>query len=879
MEIFTTELRSKQTSYSPGVIQANTQTGPNKFAQTPNDTKTQDINKTAIITPTPSQQLPPLPNHKQTGHNQKREALRRRRDRKCSTTNVVRKRKSYGLWAVRRKYRKTKSTKKNTATNLMNCFGNETMIDKVGEGGDDEVDDGGDEDEVDGGGDDEVDGGEVDNGGDDKKDDGSDDEVDGGGGDEVDGGGDDKVDGGGERLAAKIWADEDAMDRFDDTRAALRYGIALYYSTTLNAPARNEWGGQSGTISHICDVFKLPSKKRRVVRRILDDLRWCEQRKAKFNGKDKRQHNKGRPVVIVPGSSDESIIADWMECNLGFRNTLIMVNTHRVEEGRQPVGRNAIMNAFDRMNPLIDKIDKVPQGSTHHEGWREARRNQTKQFLVMLGEISKDDLMREYPAGIPRAFDPDHLPTLTRNQVVFYDETHIEQEGGLTNSTGYQIRFPRDSDGNYLPPPASPSSATDASPVYAPLQSKVVFKYPGQSRLCLGVAAIKQIDGTVLGVKSKIFDYTAKRLISIQEWRRRINDEIKRVKGLKTNGKGSRWVGASDRQNKDEYWANDAIEYLPRVGRKGTLINTLLSDAGITTIADLAAASPSDLGHIRGIHQLHALTSAAKPGSCPNHSGVDHRLADNPYESKYKESWMNHIRQSTALKPFRPITDLVDFMMKESKALMANTVHANDWFFYHDALSLLTSKECRQYMENTYFDGIRAYDKWLIPTKDVNVGTKYNGRCVGNSPEFMPLDNSLNNDLQVSHRYHCAVTAHLPKDDPRKHTLATPKRITDGLKKIWENPVGAPNPERVVEDVNRAFDAFKTVYEADGNIVKGLANRNGHRNTKEGSLKWGGSRVKKSIIKEEKWLEPGAKDAFEDKKTFLKSKFLENLGF
>ena len=52
-----------------------------------------------------------------------------------------------------------------------------------------------------------------------------------------------------------------------------------------------------------------------------------------------------------------------------------MVYTRRVEEGRQPVGRNAIMNAFDRMNPRVDKIQKVSQSSTSHNGWREARKN------------------------------------------------------------------------------------------------------------------------------------------------------------------------------------------------------------------------------------------------------------------------------------------------------------------------------------------------------------------------------------------------------------------------------------------------------------------------------------------------------------------------
>ena len=39
-----------------------------------------------------------------------------------------------------------------------------------------------------------------------------------------------------------------------------------------------------------------------------------------------------------------------------FRNTLILVSTHRVEEGRQLVGRNAVMNAFDRMQPKVELI-------------------------------------------------------------------------------------------------------------------------------------------------------------------------------------------------------------------------------------------------------------------------------------------------------------------------------------------------------------------------------------------------------------------------------------------------------------------------------------------------------------------------------------------
>ena len=59
----------------------------------------------------------------------------------------------------------------------------------------------------------------------------------------------------------------------------------------------------------------------------------------------------------------------------------------------------------------------------------------------------------------------------------------------------------------------------------------------------------------------------------------------------------------------------------------------------------------------------------------------------------------------------------------------------------------------------------------------------YHEKCVDNSPECMPLDNSLNYDLQLGHRHHCAVTAQLPHTDERKYSLTTQLRIARGIKK------------------------------------------------------------------------------------------------
>mgnify|MGYP007048498132 CR=1 FL=1 len=174
-------------------------------------------------------------------------------------------------------------------------------------------------------------------------------------------------------------------------------------------------------------------------------------------------------------------------------------------------------------------------------------------------------------------------------------------------------------------------------------------------------------------------------------------------------------------------------------------------------------------------------------------------------------------------------------MVNESQELMNGTRFENDWVFYHDALSQLTSNDTREWMNNTVINGKTISERWLIPKFKLSENTPYDRRPVGNSPEFMPLDNSLNNDIQSSHLHHCIATAHLPSTDVRKYSLSTPKIISRGITRIWNNPAGPPSSSRIVHDVLQAIDAIEVVYRADGAIVPGLADRNGIRYDKSGS--------------------------------------------
>ncbi len=95
--------------------------------------------------------------------------------------------------------------------------------------------------------------------------------------------------------------------------------------------------------------------------------------------------------------------------------------------------------------------------------------------------------------------------------------------------------------------------------------------------------------------------------------------------------------------------------------------------------------------------------------------------------------------------------DVVEHIMQESNRIMQGTKHANDWYFYHDALSQLTAKDMQNWLVEKGYK-----EKWLLPLKGLNKGTVYENRPIGDSPEMMPLDTSLFEDLHAGVHRHAA---------------------------------------------------------------------------------------------------------------------------
>ena len=157
----------------------------------------------------------------------------------------------------------------------------------------------------------------------------------------------------------------------------------------------------------------------------------------------------------------------------------------------------------------------------------------------------------------------------------------------------------------------------------------------------------------------------------------------------------------------------------------------------------------------------------------------DHRTHQNPYHSKWGPiEGEKKIRNCAALNKFCCIKELVIHIVDESKAMFKGTDHENNWFFYHDALSVMTSADTIAWMR-----GEGYLKHWMLPQNGLLDGTRYENKIPGDSPELMPMDSTLNKDIDDSGKRHVAVTCHLEWSkeykDQRKFSLATPKEGND----------------------------------------------------------------------------------------------------
>ena len=152
---------------------------------------------------------------------------------------------------------------------------------------------------------------------------------------------------------------------FQKDNQAERTEIAHVYRFVLHGPPPEEWDGNHGSIRKVCDMFGWKANNHNKHRKIRSIFLECEELLCKglsFNQNKSKKLRTGRPPVILPGSVEEGIIADWMEANMGARMTTKMVNEHRRSQGLDTVSKNVILRHVKRMTPKVTTIKKKESG-------------------------------------------------------------------------------------------------------------------------------------------------------------------------------------------------------------------------------------------------------------------------------------------------------------------------------------------------------------------------------------------------------------------------------------------------------------------------------------------------------------------------------------
>jgi hypothetical protein len=165
---------------------------------------------------------------------------------------------------------------------------------------------------------------------------------------------------------------------------------------------------------------------------------------------------------------------------------------------------------------------------------------------------------------------------------------------------------------------------------------------------------------------------------------------------------------------------------------------------------------------------------------------------------------------------------MVEHIVEETARIYKGTEHEDDWMFYHDALSLMTAKDTVKWMKEKDY-----LKRWILPMEGLHQWDKdlksYFGRPVGNSPENMPLDTSLNNDIHQKVEEHVLFTLEMDTEQEEKFDLSTPAKGWSAYRRVLETH---PVSRRIVQDVEKVLRSLGIVREAKGVRCAGVGNTN-----------------------------------------------------
>lgn len=651
--------------------------------------------------------------------------------------------------------------------------------------------------------------------------------------------------------------------RFDG--ATLRQFISSYYSFTLESPPPKEWSGPDGTISSIMRELRLKSRcDSRLVKRVLERTWEAEQDGGVYDCSE--QPGKGRKPAIAHGSLSQELVVTLDENGASLRAVRQQVNEARANESLEPVSTTAITTCMQRLAPEVSPPQHRQQGSLDPTAeWSKAGWGLCLQTNIRYGLMTdEEDIRKEInrhasvvgdeplpdDEPLPAYFDPAELGYVDLQDVVVFDETHrkvvIGGAGHRGRAGAVKRKYRRDAESGALTTEPDAPVSTEERPI-------MDTKYEQEMRILAGFG----FDPEGRGVAMEPLSYTGKRVPMLKEYEAEVRKEIERIQSLADGARASKeWI-MGGRVPGAELFMDDPVGLLHGVGKEK---QRSLEEAGFRNIGAIAAwdgKAPVDKLNSAFMGKLKAMALQATPGGFDGSRVEDYRKHENPYLARFGSEWEHEIAKSAALSSLMSPLRLMEHMVDEAVKLRGAGA-----MVYHDALIQLTDKHCVEAMKAR-----GLYKRWFLPLGDLNLGTRFHGRPIGNHPEFSCCDADLFSVLHSVVARQIMATWRLDKDDSRKFDGSTPARLAQAYTRVLLAP-GGMDPELIAHDLTKvATENFLTVMAANGTIVPGCGHRTGKRNarTSDHLETRGGKRTRVSLADSKKlWYHPDARSALDE---------------
>ena len=145
-------------------------------------------------------------------------------------------------------------------------------------------------------------------------------------------------------------------------------------------------------------------------------------------------------------------------------------------------------------------------------------------FSILFAKYKREEVEISH---VPSCYDKYQIPSLTSTQLVFFDKVHAKQVCGppsTSPSNECNILFPRNVEGKVDVERGVYDTKNQPN--------RANFKYEQEGRFCIGVAKVESQDGTIIGKRCPVFDYTEKKMFTTDAYKKEILNEFARVRKL-----------------------------------------------------------------------------------------------------------------------------------------------------------------------------------------------------------------------------------------------------------------------------------------------------------------------------------------------------------